>query len=411
MTRLLVPALAGFLLLIPSPADAFNTNSKFWPAMPIPYYVNPADAPDFGGGLDALSAVEQACANWSEVLCADVSFQFLGATDAGWAADGQNTIFWISEGWDFGEATAGATLWITPSGELMEVDLALNAEFFEWKTGGGNGLQDDVIDPVSVLSHELGHWLGLAHSEDQYATMYGYQLPNAIQSTLDGDDQAGICTLYPSGTEGCESNDDCPDDHACTEIAGKNVCKHTHDPPGSFCSIDHLNCEDMCWISLYECSTLCVFTVQNLSEGYCSLTCESFHDCPPDFTCSDIPNMDLGVCEGDPAQYEDFLNPPEPPPEPAPEISPDTTNTPEPASYEIVEDPDAHAPDIPTDFQAEAPYPDPSPDSPTRVEPAQQPASSGGCSLASPSAATCLLLLALLALLAAARPAKQAQRP
>jgi hypothetical protein len=333
------------LLCWPFEGVAFETNAKIWPAMPIPYVVNAENAPDFGSGLDAFSAVQKATENWSQVPCADVSFQFTGATTATMAPDGQNTIFWISEGWGFGDETAGATVWITPTGDSMEVDLALNAEYFEWVAGGGSPLEDTVIDPVSVLTHELGHWLGLAHSPDEYATMYSYQIPNAIQATLDGDDKAGICSLYPSGTVECVEDSDCPDGYHCTEIQGIPVCAEIHDPPGSFCSLDKLNCADMCWISLYECSTLCVFTAADYSKGYCSLICEDFHDCPLDFECHEIPAMEGGVCDGDPAAYEDYLNPPEPQPDSVETDFTDLKTMDFYGPFETVGQPDVSAPD------------------------------------------------------------------
>ena len=285
------------ILLLAWPALAFEVNGKHWDTMPIPYYVNPTGAPDFGDGKTPQQVVAEATAVWSSVRCASVSFEYKGATDATYAKDGKNTIFWVTKDWPWGKEAAGATLWIpTLPGEPMEVDLALNAEQFKWVPGGGDALQSDVVDPVSVIAHELGHWLGLSHSQDQFATMYQALLPAGVQATLTGDDRAGICTLYPSGVPDCEGDEDCGPDHVCREVAGVTVCDEVHDPPGAPCDRWHLDCEGMCFISFYECSAICAFTATDYSEGYCAPLCGESKHCPPGFDCNVLASPPIAVC-------------------------------------------------------------------------------------------------------------------
>jgi hypothetical protein len=47
----------------------------------------------------------------------------------------------------------------------------------------------------AILTHEAGHFLGLAHSADTSAIMYAFYSPASINLTP--DDVAGICTIYP----------------------------------------------------------------------------------------------------------------------------------------------------------------------------------------------------------------------
>jgi hypothetical protein len=54
-----------------------------------------------------------------------------------------------------------------------------------------------VVDLQAILTHEAGHFLGLAHATETGAIMYAFYHPGAIQLTT--DDLEGICTMYPHG--------------------------------------------------------------------------------------------------------------------------------------------------------------------------------------------------------------------
>jgi hypothetical protein len=52
-----------------------------------------------------------------------------------------------------------------------------------------------AYDLQAILTHEAGHFLGLAHSADTSALMYALYQPGAIQLTPDDTD--AICSVYP----------------------------------------------------------------------------------------------------------------------------------------------------------------------------------------------------------------------
>ena len=61
------------------------------------------------------------------------------------------------------------------------------------------------IDLLAVLTHEAGHFYGLAHATDTHAIMYAFYQPGATMLT--SDDVAGVCAASPpsspSGHSGC----------------------------------------------------------------------------------------------------------------------------------------------------------------------------------------------------------------
>jgi MYXO-CTERM domain-containing protein len=55
------------------------------------------------------------------------------------------------------------------------------------------------FDLLSVITHEAGHFLGLAHATDSKATMFASYKPGTSSlRTLAADDIAGICEIYPT---------------------------------------------------------------------------------------------------------------------------------------------------------------------------------------------------------------------
>ncbi|HYZ92026.1 MAG TPA: matrixin family metalloprotease [Actinomycetota bacterium] len=168
-----------------------------------------ARAPD-GITQPALKAAMSEWSHWNS----NIVFRDTGTTTATFAADGKdgscddgtNVITW---GRFEPEVIGAAVLCFDESGRVIrDADLALNAAQ-HWERVSGTPESRHSHDIQSILTHELGHWLGF---EDIYSgdavrqTMYGntaYGQTN--KRTLALGDIVGIQKAYP-----CSDGDRCP---------------------------------------------------------------------------------------------------------------------------------------------------------------------------------------------------------
>jgi MYXO-CTERM domain-containing protein len=54
---------------------------------------------------------------------------------------------------------------------------------------------------ASIVTHEIGHFIGIGHSDDVNATMFASAERTSIEKrTLDQDDINAVCDIYPPGS-------------------------------------------------------------------------------------------------------------------------------------------------------------------------------------------------------------------
>jgi hypothetical protein len=85
------------------------------------------------------------------------------------------------------------------SGAILRAEIAVNGFGFRWAAGDecASGPDDYQYDLESTLAHEVGHAIGLLHSEDRAATMFTRPQPCARdRRDLADDDLAAIALLY-----------------------------------------------------------------------------------------------------------------------------------------------------------------------------------------------------------------------
>lgn len=82
------------------------------------------------------------------------------------------------------------------TGEIYDADVEINSHSVQNLTTTDVNVGSDL---QSIVTHEAGHFLGLAHSPEQDATMNAnYSSGDLSFRTLSPDDQAAICAAYPT---------------------------------------------------------------------------------------------------------------------------------------------------------------------------------------------------------------------
>jgi len=115
------------------------------------------------------------------------------------AYDGINLIAW---GQTRGTALAVTYIRFYPdNGAVVDVDTIMNNKF-KWSWSNSTVCAyENTYDAENILTHELGHWIGLDDMYDityfQHATMYGYGAPTEVKKiTLSAGDKTGAYQIY-----------------------------------------------------------------------------------------------------------------------------------------------------------------------------------------------------------------------
>jgi hypothetical protein len=113
----------------------------------------------------------------------------------------QHVIIFRDDDWPYHDTSntlALTTVTYDPdTGEIYDADMEINTHDYpqmstlpEVPQGG--------YDFLSIVTHETGHFLGMAHATDTHATMYAHYTPGSeAMRLLTEDDIDGICTIYP----------------------------------------------------------------------------------------------------------------------------------------------------------------------------------------------------------------------
>ncbi|MFT4703350.1 MAG: hypothetical protein ACI81R_001041 [Bradymonadia bacterium] len=281
-------------LVLPNEAHAWEHNIADWPVerLPLPIALRPEPARDTSSD-ELARIIQETFDTWNEVSCSYVELAFDGVQDLPVAVDDDQVFAWIADGevWIYGSQSAGATIIDVLGENGPRIDIAFNDVNFDWIVGANTLVLPDYefgvdpnleVDPGSVITHEVGHLLGLAHPRpsdelsqpDALATMVFALLPNAQQSSLAADDKLGLCEKYPvPDAHECETDEDCADETFCRTLAASfgdiRLCEESRGTFGDFCSVDE-----------YICEAQCLFTAADFSAGYCTDFCETNDDCP-----------------------------------------------------------------------------------------------------------------------------------
>jgi hypothetical protein len=191
-------------------------NPLFWRNSCVSYSVR-RSASRYVALEDATAKMAGAFAKWSGTSCptenngrsrVSIDVRDLGAVDCGdvgYDPNGpnQNVIVFRDDNWphnDPNNTIALTTVSFNPdTGEIYDADMEINSHEKHFTLT--DPVPPDGYDFDSAVTHEAGHFLGMAHSGDAKATMYSRYDPGTFAMRyLSQDDITGICTIYrPDG--------------------------------------------------------------------------------------------------------------------------------------------------------------------------------------------------------------------
>lgn len=136
-----------------------------------------------------------AVSNLGPVACSEVRYNREGPN--------QNVIVFRDDEWPYNDPnnTLGLTTvtFNADTGEIYDADMEINASGKNLTTS--DAPPTNGFNLASVITHEAGHFYGLAHATDGKATMFASYKPGTTElRTLSDDDIEGLCSIYPNAT-------------------------------------------------------------------------------------------------------------------------------------------------------------------------------------------------------------------
>jgi len=178
-------------------AGAFTLNSstdstaKGWSNPELAILVNPAACP---ASVDIISAVRDAIDFWNKIPTSRLQLSYGGTTTS--TASGSPPVIYCEV--NFQASTGGSqdsipgVAYVSRSGQnIASGRIVLNSS-----AGLANIANLDKTYLSITIAHEIGHLIGLGHSQSQSALMY-YSIGSKLNVALSQDDMDGASYLYP----------------------------------------------------------------------------------------------------------------------------------------------------------------------------------------------------------------------
>ncbi len=181
----------------------------FWPTSCVSYAVNKLGTESLDPG-DTRDVIRKTFQAWSDVACpeggtASMTFQerdpvSCKKSEYNKTGPNLNVVLFQDADWKYrgidGTLAKTSVTFNEETGEIYDADIEVNAAFNEVTiTDDPRKVQYDL---QSILTHEVGHFIGLAHSSDSGAVMFASYSPGSMAlRALTDDDVKAVCAAYP----------------------------------------------------------------------------------------------------------------------------------------------------------------------------------------------------------------------
>jgi Matrixin len=219
-----------------------------WQSNCVTVSVQAAGAPKQNIDYDAAAgSVTRAFAAWTNAACAggtpSITVHVTGpitcaASEYNSTGGNANIVVFREDTWPYvgGEDALGLTRvrFEPATGAIWDSDIEVNA--VDASLSIGDPVPPNSVDLDSLLTHEAGHLLGMAHTLDKTATMFaGYQEGTNTLRTLAPDDVDGICAIYPPTRQA--SSTSCEPRHGYSDLCGAQQAMRTTETDASTASV------------------------------------------------------------------------------------------------------------------------------------------------------------------------------
>lgn len=293
-------------------AMAYRLNDRTFEASDFPLkLVFEGEPPSNLTHKDVEDAIAHAIGQWNDVQCSSASLVYAGRKSLDEAPDPKTIrIAFVKPGDDpclpLGNTLIGITADICTSDH--QAVILLNLQDYRWskspyeqqaRVPSQSAYDQLVVDLPSVLTHELGHVLGLAHPDEgqtpqneRRATMVSGYLLDGGQASLAADDRLGLCTKYPNA----QRQKTCQNDAQCVTQLNQPGAQCVVDGELSVCEEPRAGLGNYCAVNLIECTYECYLSNPEIGTGYCTIPCDAQTPCPEDYSCNASADGKVSFC-------------------------------------------------------------------------------------------------------------------
>lgn len=183
----------------------------FWPSSCISYATNRLGTEDLDPE-ETRAVIKKTFLAWSDVECADGSIARMTFQERdpvrckksqyNKTGANLNVVLFQDNDWKYrgidGTLAKTSVTYNDDTGEIYDADIEVNT------ANNTVTISDEKIeyDLQAIFTHEVGHFIGIAHSPNPSAVMFASYSPGStIQRTLHPDDIEAVCAIYPANSE------------------------------------------------------------------------------------------------------------------------------------------------------------------------------------------------------------------